>query len=82
MLSTTFVKVVCWDDTVWGYSDKSWTIARFPGLQTKRVRCRLVHLGKRSEELLLGRLAIDDAPEILITNHSTIYTKSRPFAPP
>ena len=54
MLSTTFVKVVCWDDTVWGYSDKSWTIARFPGPHTKRVRYRLVQLGKHSEELLLG----------------------------
>ena len=25
MLSTTFVKVVCWDDNVWGYSAASWT---------------------------------------------------------
>ena len=25
MLGTTFVKVACWGDNVWGYSAESWT---------------------------------------------------------
>ena len=33
-LSTTFVKVVCWDDNVWGYSAASWTR---PGTRPKRM---------------------------------------------
>ena len=34
MLSTTFVKVVCWDNNMWGYSAVSWT---WPGTWPRRM---------------------------------------------
>ena len=57
------------------------TIAKSRSLQTRGLRCRLEQLGKHDKELLLGRLAIEDAPEVLIADHLISVTMPCPFAP-